>query len=166
MIKEQEYSILLKIMRKQVKATECFLINMKKLHKSVLDKDWLALTPALQRQEKLSAILEGLETDRHLSKIALCSERDIDIRSGFQEMCIKLRVDESSALVPLFRKLKKNMLLIQSGIRELEVYTSWKKSMIDEVFNEALPERRGNVYGPSGALVPSGLNPLVVNQTL
>lgn len=155
------------LMKQQVSLLSSFSKKEEDLRKLVLDKDWTGLQGNLGELNNLGAELAVIEEKRNKVFIEIQKKNNNLRTDSFYFVISKFVEPYQSELLALHRQMKMLVVRISGVTSGISAYVNNKKETMDEVLDELMPYRKGNIYSNSGkAKAAAGAESLLLNEQL
>ncbi len=163
---EQPVDALERVLNSQIELLERTAIEHRELQSAVIGRDWRALEEYMSRLNVRSGELSELERQRHRAYRELREQLGLGTGDGFYEVLTRLDNGPRSRLAERYRNLKVAVMRLAGQNGNLESYVAASSETLEQVLGELFPQRKGTIYGRSGAATAKDSRAFVVNRTL
>lgn len=141
----ESVSIFDEILAKEDEVLSALLVSQKELRKAVTDKDWISLNKVSLEINELTQTF--LEVD---------AQRDLHYQM--------LKTEELALYGDKIRNLRAKLLKYKTGNEALGKFVQTSRDFIQNVIENAVPQRGNKTYSKSGKIVQNQPQCVVLNQ--
>lgn len=163
---ESAFSALQRVLKTQIELFSTVSVEHKAMQSAVIGRDWTTLEAAIGRIHDYSETLTALERERHDAYRQLRNDLGLHGDAGFYDVLTRLDNEPRARLAKLYRELKVAVMRMAGQNESLQSYVDTSSKTLNAVLEELFPQRKGTIYGRSGAVSGSDGRAFVVNQSL
>jgi hypothetical protein len=130
------------------------------------EKDLDGLQVIIESLMTLADELVETENARHRAFEAIKRESGEPDEATFYQVVVHLREPERNAVTDLYRTMKFSVFGIQAVSVSVDEQVRSLNDTMHAILGELYPHRKGNLYSKSGAKLPNGTNPLLIDREL
>ena len=153
-------------MRREADLLKKFALNGNKIMEDLTDMNWKDLQIHLTVSQKLSRVIEELESERTIQYQRFHREAGAVESANFYQVTVYVAEPVRSMLISQFRELKLALLQAQGMNWKIETYVASAGGTMKELLNRLFPHRKGTMYSKQGVIREVDNNPLVLNKEL
>ena len=153
-------------MHREADLLKKFALNGNKIMEDLTDLNWKDLQIHLTVSQKLSRVIEELESERTVQYQRFHRETGALESANFYQVAVCAVEPVRSKLIRQFRELKLALLQAQGMNWKIETYVASAGGTMKELLNRLFPHRKGTMYSKQGVVRETDNNPLVLNREL
>ena len=164
MAAERSIEELLTILSKELNCLQIYNRECEKLHRYVVSRDWQKLERTLSVLKGQAETLAGADQQRELLISYLKKEMALPTECSFGLLISRFPAEKTEDINQLKRKIRRNILVLQSRIQGIGRYTDSQTAALKDVLDILIPDQKGKIYNKNGAASSSGNNPMLFSR--
>jgi len=162
---EDSFASLASAMKNEIAAFEAYTAGQKRFAEALQNRDWRELQESISLLEGISQRLSEIEKARSAEEVTIRAASGC-MESSFYHLALSAPEPRRTELTDLYRRLKIAAMHARFENETAGAYAEENKSLLAGVLDALFPEKKGNIYGPSGKTVQAERDALVLNTAL
>ncbi len=137
------------------------------IKKFIIEKEWISLQRTVEDMKSISLKIEQYDTTRDILYKELCILTGSNDKDSFYSVISKVHKEGGEEIRDIYRIVKNEAKSIKVLNEGLNRFIQTKKSLVTEIIEELVPDRKGTIYNRKGFSSGDGnSSSLILNKHL